>query len=74
MPKIYKKVVVHKLSANPHAKKIYQKHRIIALERQKVINEISKLLLAEFIFKIDYPKWLANVVLVISTMENKGFV
>lgn len=65
MPSIDKSVVVHKLCMDPARKPVWQKRRIFALERQKIIdNVVAKLLAADFICDIDYPEWLANVVLV----------
>ena len=58
-------VIIHKLNVNPSFKPVKQKRRSFAPERQKVINEeVSKLLQAAAIREVDYPDWLANVVLV----------
>ena len=39
--------------------------KTFALERQKVIEaEVEKLLEAKFIEEMEYPKWLANIVVV----------
>ncbi|XP_063941458.1 uncharacterized protein LOC135149627 [Daucus carota subsp. sativus] len=44
---------------------VKQKKRNFAVERQKVIEaEVEKLLEAKFIEEIEYPEWLANVVVV----------
>lgn len=43
---------------------VQQKRRIFAPKRQKIIDEeIAKLLDTDIIFEINYPEWLANVVL-----------
>ena len=58
-------VNTHKLNANPSCKPVKQKRRSFALERQKAINEeVGKLLQAQAIRELEYPKWLANFVLV----------
>ena len=58
-------VITHKLNVNPSFKPIKQKRRSFTLERQKVINEeVDKLLQANAIREVEYPKWLDNVVLV----------
>ncbi|XP_022867175.1 uncharacterized protein LOC111386905 [Olea europaea var. sylvestris] len=58
-------VAVHKLNVNPGAKPIKQRKRQFAPERREVIREeIAKLLNAQFIREVQYPDWLANVVLV----------
>ena len=58
-------VITHKLNINPSFKPIKQKRRSFDLERQKAINEeVSKLLHTQAIREVDYPDWLANVVLV----------
>ena len=57
-------VITHKLNVNPSFKSIKQK-RSIAPKRQKVINEeVGKLLQAKAIREVEYPQWLANIVLV----------
>ena len=58
-------MITHKLNVNPSFKKVKQKRRSFALKRQKAINkEVSKLLQAKAIREVEYPEWLANVVLV----------
>ena len=58
-------VITHKLNTNPSFKQIKQKRRSFAPERQKAINEeVGKLLQAGAIREVEYPEWLANVVLV----------
>ena len=57
-------MITHKLNVNPSFKPVKQKKRSFAPERQKVINEeVSKLLQAKAIREVEYPEWLANVVL-----------
>ena len=58
-------VITHKLHTNPSFKSVKQKRRSFAPERQKAINEeVGKLLQAGAIREVEYPEWLANVVLV----------
>ena len=58
-------VITHKLNINPSFKPVKQKRRSFAPERQKAINEeVDKLLQVGAIREVEYPEWLANVVLV----------
>ena len=58
-------VIAHKLNVNPSFKPSKQKRRSFTPERQKAINEeVGKLLQAKAIREVEYPEWLANVVLV----------
>ena len=58
-------IITHRLNVNPSFKPVKQKRRSFALERQKMINEeVGKLLKAGEIREVEYPEWLANVILV----------
>ena len=58
-------VITHRLNVSLSFKPIKQKRRSFTPERQKAINkEVSKLLQAGAIREVEYPEWLANVVLV----------
>ena len=58
-------VITHRLNVSPSFKPIKQKKRSFAPERQKSINEeVGKRLHTEAIREVEYPEWLANVVLV----------
>ena len=58
-------VITHKLNVNPSCKPVKKKRRSFSPERQKAINEeVGKLLQAQAIREVEYPEWLANVVLV----------
>ena len=58
-------VITHRLNASPSFKQFQQKRRSFAPERQKAINEeVGKLLQAGAIREVEYPEWLANIVLV----------
>ena len=53
------------LNVNPSFKPVKQKRRSFAPERQKAVNEeVSKLFQAKVIREVEYPEWLANVVLI----------
>ena len=57
-------VITRRLKVNPSFKSIKQKRMSFAPERQKAINEeVDKLLQAKAIREVEYPEWLANVVL-----------
>ena len=65
MGRIDPAVITHRLNVNPSFKLVKQKRRCFALERQKVINEeVGNLLQADAIREVEYPEWLANVVLI----------
>ena len=58
-------VITHRLNINPSFKPVKQKRRSFTLERQKTIDEeVSKLLQDKAIREVEYPDWLANLVLV----------
>ncbi|XP_050217421.1 uncharacterized protein LOC126668258 [Mercurialis annua] len=59
------KIISHKLNMDAKCKPVKQKKRTFSLEKQIAIrDEVEKLLKAGFIRKVDYPEWLANVVLI----------
>ncbi|KAK1363227.1 hypothetical protein POM88_038788 [Heracleum sosnowskyi] len=65
MPGLDPSVAKHCLSVNPDEKLVKQKKRNFAMERQQVIQaEVEKLLKSKFIEEIEYPDWLANLVVV----------
>lgn len=56
---------VHKLFVCPSFPSVQQKKRVFAQEKVKAIaEEVHKLLEADFIRKVCYPEWLANMVVV----------
>ena len=58
-------VITHRLNTSPSFIPVKQKRRSFAPETQKSINkEVGKLLQAGAIREVEYPEWLANVVLV----------
>ena len=65
MPGIDNKVIEHKFNVDPTKKPVQQKRRVFAPESSKVVvEEVEKLLTAEFIREVYYPEWLANIVMV----------
>lgn len=68
MPSINSKVASHRLRFDPKARPIKQTQRNLKGEKKKTASEeVDKLLAAGFERKVDYPDWLANVVLVKKT-------
>ncbi|GKV50679.1 hypothetical protein SLEP1_g57376 [Rubroshorea leprosula] len=64
MPGIPNSVSQHKLSTNPLKKPVAQKRRLFGGERlQAIKEEVTKLLQAGFVRKVDYCEWVANPVL-----------
>ena len=58
-------VITHRLNVYPSSKPVRQKKRVFAPERDKAIKEeVQKLTTAQFLRKVYYPNWLANVVMV----------
>ncbi|KAL6351309.1 hypothetical protein AAG906_035101 [Vitis piasezkii] len=65
MPIIHPLVGSHQLNILPSSRPVRQKVRRFHLDRQKIIrDEVDKLLDVGFIRKVEYPEWLANVVVV----------
>uniref|UniRef100_A0A2N9FH63 Uncharacterized protein n=1 Tax=Fagus sylvatica TaxID=28930 RepID=A0A2N9FH63_FAGSY len=65
MPGIDPSIISHKLNVDPSLRPIKQKRRVFAPERNNAImEEVDKLLAANFIREVFYPDWLANVVMV----------
>ena len=65
MPGIDLDFLCHRLSMDPKVRSVRQRRRKFNEERRKVIHdEAQKLLAAGHIREIQYPEWLANVVLV----------
>uniref|UniRef100_A0A2N9FSH1 Uncharacterized protein n=1 Tax=Fagus sylvatica TaxID=28930 RepID=A0A2N9FSH1_FAGSY len=64
MPGINPSIISHKLNVDPSLRPIKQKRRVFAPERNNAImEEVDKLLAANFIREVFYPDWLANVVM-----------
>ncbi|XP_030924641.1 uncharacterized protein LOC115951611 [Quercus lobata] len=58
-------LIQHRLNVDLGKKLVQQRRRVFAPERNKAImDEVNKLLAANFIREVHYPEWLANVVMV----------
>ena len=58
-------VIEHELRVSPKAKPVKQGQRTMSEERQKAAQaEVQKLLDTGVICEVQYPEWLANVVVV----------
>jgi len=65
MPGIPANIIQHCLNVDPKKKPIQQRRRVFALERNKaVMDEVNKLLVANFIREVYYSEWLANIFMV----------
>ena len=65
MPEISPEIIMHQLQVDPLYQPIRQKRRKFAPERDIIINEEGKnLLKARFVREMQYPEWLANLVVV----------
>ena len=65
MPGVSPEVSQHHLCISPDVRQVKQKPRRLAPERQQVVREeVKRLLAAGFIEEAKYPRWLSNVVLV----------
>ena len=71
MPGIDPSVMVHRLNVSPSFPQIRQKKQVFAQEWDKaIVEEVRKLLGADFIREVYYPNWLANVIMVKKANEN----
>jgi hypothetical protein len=65
MPGIDPSIIEHRLNVDRNCKPVKQRRRTFTLERnQAIADEVRKLLEAGFIREVDYPEWLANIMLV----------
>jgi len=65
MPSTNLYFLCHRLTMDPKVRPVHQRRRKFNEERRQVIKEeTKKLLSADHIREIQYPEWLANVVLV----------
>ena len=65
MTEIHPSVASHRLNILPSSRPVRQRVRRFHLDRQKIIwDEVDKLLEVGFIREVEYPDWLANVVVV----------
>lgn len=65
MPGVDPDFICHRLSLDPKAKPIAQRKRRFSEDKRKAISEETKRLVdSNFVREIEYPTWLANVVMV----------
>ena len=65
MPGIDPDCLCHRLAKDPQVRPVRQRRRKFNEERRQAIrDETQKLLVAGHIREVQYPEWLANVVLV----------
>ncbi|KAI5327243.1 hypothetical protein L3X38_026639 [Prunus dulcis] len=65
MPGISPDIISHRLSVNPAIRPVRQKRRAYDPERYEAMKaEVDRLSSIRFIREVDYPTWLANVVMV----------
>jgi hypothetical protein len=65
MPGIPREVIENRFGIDPTFKPIKQKEKRYTPERHEIIRvEVNKLLEVGFIRPVDYPRWLANLILV----------
>ncbi|CAL8107482.1 unnamed protein product [Prunus armeniaca] len=65
MPGISLEIISHRLNINPAVRSVRQKRRAYDPERYEAMKaEVDKLTSIEFIKEVDYPTWLANVVMI----------
>ncbi|KAI5334232.1 hypothetical protein L3X38_024365 [Prunus dulcis] len=65
MPGISPDIISHRLSVNPAIRPVRQKRRAYDPERYEAMRaEVDRLSSIRFIREVDYPTWLANIVMV----------
>ena len=65
MPGLDRDIAEHHIPTYPEAKPIKQKFHRLRLEwTEKIREEIAKQIQANFLEVVEYPQWLANIVLV----------
>ncbi|KAM1597309.1 hypothetical protein ACFX1Z_032225 [Malus domestica] len=73
MPGISPNIICHRLSIDPKTKLVRQKRRSYDAERYEAIKaEVKKLKGIGFIYEVNYPTWVANVVLVKENPTKEG--
>ena len=65
MPSIPTNIIQHRLNVDLEKKPVQQRRRVFVPEQNKaVMDEVNKLLTANFIREVNYLEWLANIVMV----------
>ena len=63
MPRLDLELVVHTLNVDPKAKPMAQLAKVFHTKIKKhIVNEMQKLLAANFIKPMQHPRWLSNIV------------
>ncbi|KAG9458315.1 hypothetical protein H6P81_002823 [Aristolochia fimbriata] len=62
MPGLDPRVAVHKLAVHPSVRPVKQSQRRFRPELVPEIEEVDKLIVANFIREMKYPSWIANIV------------
>ncbi|KAI5344174.1 hypothetical protein L3X38_012051 [Prunus dulcis] len=69
MPGISPDIISHRLSVNPIVRPVRQKRRAYDLEHYEAMRaEVDRLSSIGFIKEVDYPLWLANVVMLVDAL------
>ena len=65
MPSIPTNIIQHRLNVDPEKKPVQQRRKVFVPKQNKaVMDEVNKLLTANFIREVNYLEWLANIVIV----------
>ncbi|KAM1986769.1 hypothetical protein ACFX15_034117 [Malus domestica] len=75
MPGIYPDIICHRLSIDPKTKPVRQKRRSYDAERYEAMKvEVEKLKGIGFVREVNYPTWVANVVLVKKNLTKESLL
>ncbi|KAM1790889.1 hypothetical protein ACFX12_034912 [Malus domestica] len=75
MPSISPDIICHCLSIDPKTKPVKQKRRSYDIERYKAMKaEVEKLKGISFVLEVNYPTWVANVVLVKKNLTKESLL
>ncbi|KAM1481796.1 hypothetical protein ACFXTO_034178 [Malus domestica] len=75
MPGISLDIICHRLSIDPKTKPVRQKRRSYDAERYEAMKaEVEKLKGIGFVRKVNYPTWVANVVLVKKNLPKESLL
>ncbi|KAM2212690.1 hypothetical protein ACFX1S_022961 [Malus domestica] len=72
---IYPDIICHRLSIDPKTKPVRQKRRSYDTERYEAMKaEVEKLKGIGFVREVNYPKWVANVVLIKKNLTKESLM
>ena len=64
MPRVSPEVITHRLNMDPTCHLVKQKRRNFTFDRSQAIDEeVAELLEVGFIYEVQYPEWLAYVMM-----------